>query len=383
MLMGGKSTQVLEVPDAMSTILRKSLTIVPVTLFFSFACWGQVSTFEGNVKAVDGKPLPNAVIKIERKDIKGSYKTKTDKKGHYFYGGLPLGVYDVTVEVDGADRITKPGRTQVGQSVDISFDLATAGQTQADESGRALSAKEREEIDRKNKEAAAAMAKNKALNDAFNAGKQAATTNNWDAAIDNFQKASEVDPNQSVVWGNLADALMSRAKTKSGADQQADFQKSGEAYQKAITLKADDAAFHNNYALVLAQQKKVDEAQAEITKAAQLDTTNAGKYYFNLGALYVNSGNSDPAAVAFKKAIELDPNYADAYYQYGLSLMGKATLNGDKMSAPPGTEEAFQKYLQLKPTGPDADAAKAMLQQLGSKLEVNFAKPGAPTKKKQ
>ena len=368
----------------MSTILRKSLTIVPVTLFFSLACWGQVSTFEGNVKAVDGKPLPNAVIKIERKDIKGSYKTKTDKKGHYFYGGLPLGVYDVTVEVDGADRITKPGRTQVGQSVDISFDLATAGQgAQADESGRALTKEERAEIDKKAKEQAAAMAKNKELNDAFNAGKQAATANNWDGAIDNFQKASVVDPNQSVVWGNLADALMSRAKTKSGADQQADFQKSGEAYQKAIALKADDAAFHNNYALVLAQQKKVDEAQAEITKSAQLDPTNAGKYYFNLGALYVNSGNSDPAAAAFKKAIELDPNYADAYYQYGLSLMGKATLNGDKMSAPAGTEEAFQKYLQLKPTGPDAEAAKAMLQQLGSKLEVNFAKPGAPTKKKQ
>ena len=374
----------LEVPDAMSTILRKSLTIVPVTLFFSVACWGQVSTFEGNVKAVDGKPLPNAVIKIERKDIKGSYKTKTDKKGHYFYGGLPLGVYDVTVEVDGSDRITKPARTQVGQSVDVSFDLATAGQgAQADESGRALTPAERAEIEKKAKEQAAAMAKNKELNDAFNAGKQAATANNWDVAIDSFQKASVVDPNQSVVWGNLADALMSRAKTKTGADQQADFQKSGEAYQKAIALKADDAAFHNNYALVLAQQKKVDEAQAEITKSAQLDPPNAGKYYFNLGALYVNSGNSDPASAAFKKAIELDPNYADAYYQYGLSLMGKATLNGDKMSAPPGTEEAFQKYLQLKPTGPDAEAAKAMLQQLGSKLEVNFAKPGAPTKKKQ
>src|SRR5579863_9210715 len=124
----GKSTQVLEVPTPMSIILRKSLTIVPVTMLFSLACWGQVSVFEGNVKAVDGKPLPNAVIKIERQDIKGSYKTKTDKKGHYFYGGLPLGVYNVTVEVDGSDRITKPARTQVGQSVDISFDLATAGQ---------------------------------------------------------------------------------------------------------------------------------------------------------------------------------------------------------------------------------------------------------------
>src|SRR5579862_2256145 len=176
----------------MSTILRKSLTIVPVTLFFSVACWCQVSVFEGNVKAVDGKPLPNAVIKIERQDIKGSYKTKTDKKGHYFYGGLPLGNYLVTVEVDGADRISKPARSQVGQTFDVSFDLATASQGgQADESGRALTKEERAEIEKKNKEQAAAMAKNKELNDAFNAGKQAATANNWDVAIENFQKASE------------------------------------------------------------------------------------------------------------------------------------------------------------------------------------------------
>ena len=383
MLMGGKSTQVLEVPDAMSRIPRKSLTIVPVTLLFSLACWGQTAAFEGTIKGPDGKPLPNAVVKIDRQDVKGNYKVKTDKKGHYFYGGLPLGNYKVTLEVDGQDRAAKPARTRVGESTDVSFDLAEGAGPAVDESGRALSAKEKEEIEKKNKEQAAAMAKNKELNDAFNAGKQAAQANNWDAAIDSFQKASQVDANQHVVWGNLGDALVSRAKTKTGADQQADVQKAADAYQKAITLKADDSAYHNNYALVLAQEKKFDDAQAELTKAAQLDPPNAGKYYFNLGALYVNTGNSEPAAAAFKKAIELDPNYADAYYQYGLSQMAKATLQGDKMVAPPGTQEAFQKYLDLKPNGPDAEPAKAMLQQLGAKVDTNFAKPGAPTKKKQ
>src|SRR6266851_6679427 len=261
----------------MSTILRKSLTIVPVTLFFSLACWGQTAAFEGNVKGADGKPLQNAVVKIDRQDVKGNYKVKTDKKGHYFYGGLPLGNYKLTVEVDGHDVDAKPARTKVGESVDISFDLANASLAPAaDESGRALSAKEREEIDKKAKEQAAAMAKNKELNDAFNAGKQAAQANNWDVAIDSFQKASQVDANQHVVFGNLADALMSRAKTKSGADQQADLQKASETYQKAITLKADDSAYHNNYALVLAQLKKYDDAQAELTKAAQLDSRGDG-----------------------------------------------------------------------------------------------------------
>ena len=219
------------------------------------------------------------------------------------------------------------------------------------------------------------MAKNKALNDAFNEGKTAAAANQWDAAIAGFTKAGEVDPTQHVVWGNLADAYVSRSKaTPAGKD--ADLAKAAEAYQKAIALKADDPAYLNNYALVLAQQKKFDEAQEQLTKAAQVDPTNAGKYYFNLGAVYVNTGNMEPATAAFKKAIELDPNYAEAYFQYGLSLIAKATVDNGKTNAPPGTAEAFQKYLDLAPNGPNVETAKAMMASMGATVQTNFKAPG-------
>jgi tetratricopeptide (TPR) repeat protein len=352
------------------SLLRKSLMILPVSLVFAAVGWAQTAAFEGTVKGPDGKPVQGAQVKIERQDVKGNYNVKTDKKGHYFYGGLPLGFYKITVAVNGQDRDAKNNiRTSVGETKDVSFDLAAEGAGQAaqavDESGRALSDKERAELESKNKEQAAAMKKNKELNDAFSAGKAAAAANNWDGAIEGFAKASEVDPTQHVVWGNLADSYMSRAKVKSGAEKEADLGKAAEAYEKAIAIKADDSAYHNNYALVLAQEKKYDEAQAELTKAAQLDPANAGKYYFNLGAVYVNTGNAEPAAAAFKKAIELDPNYADAYYQYGLSLMGKA--------------EAFQKYLELKPDGPFAQPAKDMLASMGSTVQTQFK--AAPKKK--
>jgi tetratricopeptide (TPR) repeat protein len=366
------------------SLLRKSLMILPVSLVFAAVGWAQTAAFEGTVKGPDGKPVQGAQVKIERQDVKGNYNVKTDKKGHYFYGGLPLGFYKITVAVNGQDRDAKNNiRTSVGETKDVSFDLAAEGAGQAaqvDESGRALSDKERAELASKNKEQEAAMKKNKELNDAFSAGKAAAAANNWDGAIEGFAKASEVDPTQHVVWGNLADSYMSRAKAKSGAEKEADLGKAAEAYEKAIAIKADDSAYHNNYALVLAQEKKYDEAQAELTKAAQLDPANAGKYYFNLGAVYVNTGNAEPAAAAFKKAIELDPNYADAYYQYGLSLMGKATTDASgKINAPAGTAEAFQKYLELKPDGPFAQPAKDMLASMGSTVQTQFK--AAPKKK--
>jgi tetratricopeptide (TPR) repeat protein len=364
--------------------LRKSLLILPLGLLFAVTGWGQTAAFEGTVKGADGKPLLGAQVKLERQDVKGNYTVKTDKKGHYFYGGLPLGNYKISVLVDGQEKDAKNGvRTKVGETSDVSFDLAAAtGPPAVDESGRALSAAQKAEIEKQNKEQAAAMAKNQALNTAFNAGKTAAAANQWDAAIDGFTKASEVDANQHVVWGNLADSYVSRAKA-TPATKDADLAKAADAYQKAIAINPADSAYHNNYALVLGQQKKFDEAQAELTKAAQIDPTGAGKFYFNLGAVYVNTGNLEPAAVAFKKAIDLDPNYAEAYFQYGLSLIGKAPIDNGKTVAPPGTAEAFQKYLDLAPNGPNADTAKAMMASMGATVQTNFKAAPAQQKKKQ
>jgi tetratricopeptide (TPR) repeat protein len=369
----------------MSPTLRKLLLVAPMILLFSAACWAQTTVIEGDVKGEDGKPLPNAVVKIERKDVKGNYKTKTDKKGHYFYGGLPIGMYKVSIEVDGADRGNMDNvRTSLSNPAEVPFDLkANAAPAAAAEPTRDMTPQQKAEYEKKLKDSSAQMAKNKALNDAFNAGKDAATAKNWDAAVENFQKASEIDPNQHVVWGNLADAYVALAKTKTGADQQAALDKAADAYQKALAIKPDDSAYHNNYALALAQAKKFDLAQAELTKAAQLDPGQAGKYYYNLGALLVNTGQADQAADAFKKAIEIDPNYADAHYQYGIYLMGKATPTPDgKIAAPPGTAEEFQKYLQLQPTGPNADSAKAMLDSLGSTVQTQFSKQPQNQKKK-
>jgi len=128
------------------------------------------------------------------------------------------------------------------------------------------------------------------------------------------------------------------------------------------------------------------EAHAELKKAAELDPPNAGKYYYNLGALMVNAGQNDAAGEAFKKAIELTPTYAEAYYQYGVMLVSKAQIAADgKVTPAPGTIEAFQKYLELAPTGTYAQPSKDMLATLGSSIQTKFGeapKKGDPKKKK-
>jgi tetratricopeptide (TPR) repeat protein len=221
------------------------------------------------------------------------------------------------------------------------------------------------------------------LNDSFNAGMTAKEARQWDQAVASFTKASELDPTQYAVWANLGESYGKLAETKTGREFDATIQKALDAYSKAIELKPDDAASHNNYAIALGKARKFSEMEAELKKAVDLDPSNGGKYYYNLGAMLVNSGQGDAAGEAFKKAIELTPNYADAYYQYGVTLIGKAQVGADGKVIPvPGTVEAFQIYLGLQPDGPYAKSARDMLTTLGSTVDTKFQSPASKNKKK-
>jgi tetratricopeptide (TPR) repeat protein len=374
----------------MSATLRKVLVSVPLTILFSAACFAQTTTaVEGVVKGEDGKPLKDAVVKINRTDIKANYQCKTDKKGHYYYGGLQSGTYDLSVEVDGKVRAEQKG-IQMRLAADpheMNFDLkaqaaAGGGQELTKEQERGMSAEDKAKYEKNKSAREEEIKKNAELNNAFNEGIKAQDAKDWPTAITNFEKASTLGPTQNVVWGRLGDCYVAYAKSKTGAEQEELLTKSVDAYQKAIALKPDAPEYHNNFALALAAEKKFPEAQAELQKAAQLDPTSAGKYYFNLGAVMVNTGQLDAASEAFKKATEADPNYADAYYQLGICLIGKATMGSDgKMQPVAGTAEAFNKYLALAPTGKDAEAAKAMLAQIGATVDTSFQKQ--TQKKKQ
>jgi tetratricopeptide (TPR) repeat protein len=246
-----------------------------------------------------------------------------------------------------------------------------------------MSPEQKAAFEKQMKEQSEKMKGRKELNDAFNAGMDAKNNKKWDVAVESFTKASTLDPSQVAVWSQLAEAYVNLAATKTGPEFDATLQKGLDAYGKAIELKPDDAASHNNYALALAKAKKYPEMQAELKKAADLDPANGGKYYYNLGAVLVNVGQNEPAAEAFKHAFELTPTYADAYYQYGVMLVSKAQIGSDgKVTPAPGTIEAFQKYLELAPSGQFAQQAKDMLATLGGTVSTNYQNPDAKKKKK-
>jgi len=107
-------------------LLETSRLIAIITVLCAVpACWGQTDSISGDVRDRDGQPLQGALIKIERTDVHLHYKTTTDKNGHYAMAGLPLGIYEVTLEVNGKDERGRDIRLRVGAPVTVNFSLET------------------------------------------------------------------------------------------------------------------------------------------------------------------------------------------------------------------------------------------------------------------
>jgi len=354
----------------------------------------QFGQMTGSVIGEDGQPAANMVVAIDRDDIKGHYEVKTDKNGKFFHAGLPLGRFTVSVMKDGKKLFSQGNvQTRLSAPVDVPINLReerarteaqAAGLQIPAEQGGKLTEEQMKAIEAASKERDEAIKKRQELMSKFGAAMEAMKNKDFDTAITTFQAASEVDPTQHVIFAQLGEAYSGKAgQSKDSAQKKEFLTKSTDAYKKAIEIKADDASYHNNYALALVNLGQVQEAQAELMKAAQIDTANAGQYYFNLGAVLVNTGHMQEAADAFRKSTEASPTSADGYYQLGVTLIGMATLDPKTgaMLPPDGTREALQKYLDLAPTGPNAGAAQSLLDTLNAAVPTAVGTKPAPARR--
>ncbi len=90
--------------------------------------------------------------------------------------------------------------------------------------------------------------------------------------------------------------------------------------------------------------------------------------YFNLGLLYQQEKKSEEAQNYLLKSIELNENYAPAYYALGLSYMSLGDSKNTK------AKELFERYLQLEPGGEYKDKVESFLKEILSKSMPSQAK---------
>ncbi len=130
----------------------------------------------------------------------------------------------------------------------------------------------------------------------------------WAKTIEYGQKATDLDPSLTSLYGMMADAATKQGDKKAAADFQAKYSESHPDTPEMLYNKGVDAYNHN----------KMKEAEESLDKA-----------------------------------IAAKPDYALAHF-----WLGMASINLKKNAA---AKEHFQKYLELAPKGEEADTAKEML----------------------
>lgn len=100
------------------------------------------------------------------------------------------------------------------------------------------------------------------------------------------------------------------------------------------------AITYYNLGVTLYAQGKLDEAIAAFRKAIQIDP-NYLNAHLNLGVTLYTQGKLDEAIAAYRKAIQIDPNFVDAHFNLGFTLYVQGKL--DEAIA------AYRKVIQIDP----------------------------------
>ena len=367
----------------------------------SMTSFAQVGELRGHVwmQQADGQkvPLADAQIDVFRTDMKGEYKTKTNKKGEFVFAGLP---FSGTYTVAASHPTATPGWTdgvKAGRDIPVELTLtpgdgkrptleeikgagggsaappaATGGGGSSANAPSAADKAKAEELKKKNAEIEASNKKItdaneviartfKAGNEALNAGSLASKNNASDdavakftAAVAQYDEGLAADPEQPAILTNKAVALKARgverfnaairSKTLDDAGRNAalqvakdDFKAAAEASGKAVTLI---------------------KAQPAPTDITEVERYNKNKYAAMLThaesmRLFVSKADAtqaDAGLTAFKDyiAVEMDPaKKSKAHVDMAQMLLDSG--QADKALA------EFRAILAAQPDSPEAN----------------------------
>jgi tetratricopeptide (TPR) repeat protein len=165
---------------------------------------------------------------------------------------------------------------------------------------------------------------------------------NAKGAVEAYQKALELEPNDAKLHFNLAIAL---SRLKDGMGQEREL-------KKAIELDPGFSEAHNQRGSFLMLQGNLAEAEREFRSAIENNPQYA-EALNNLGTVRGHQGKNDEAAALFREAATDDPQYIQAYVNLGLTLAAEGKY--------PEAEQQFQRALSFEPNDGNALTGLGML----------------------
>jgi hypothetical protein len=117
-----------------SRILVGGLTL----LFLAGRAQAETSVIQGHISGPDGKPVKGAEIVLQRQDAKAApMSARTDGRGDFVAGALPVGSYKINIRVNGEDTFGASKLiTRVGDPLRIEYDMKHAVVTMSNATSR-------------------------------------------------------------------------------------------------------------------------------------------------------------------------------------------------------------------------------------------------------
>lgn len=186
-------------------------------------------------------------------------------------------------------------------------------------------------------------------------------TDRYDLANAAIRKERDLAPNDTAVL-----ALVARLAEDSGQIDDA-----VAANEAIVALEPANSAAWLSLGELYSRQGKPDRSEAAFRKVAEIDPAGAYQTFYNIGAVLLNKPDPSPAETrkaieAFRKAVEIKPDYTAAYKQLSYALLSAGELDAAR--------ESIEKYLALDADSADAKNFREVLKGL--------PKPGAAPKKK-
>ena len=322
-----------------------------------------------------GVVIANANVEISTDGKTAKYTFKTDANGDYKGDGVAPGTYILTLmNADNKPIDQFPNvKVTAGADTQQDFDL---GRPEYVSKLTPEQKKQLEEVKAKNAAATKENSVIKNLNGDLKTARDDNHNKNYADAEALMTKDTTAKPDAAVLWVELGIAQKGLKKNDdaiTSLQKAVDLDKASGKPNPEIEAAANDALGE-----ALATAGKIPESQAAYdaaaTAAAQKDPKAAYMHYSNEAIMMDRAGQVDATVAAADKAIAADPTKPIPYYLKGKALINKATVDPktNKIIAPPGCAEAYQKYLELDPNGPFSADAKNILTEIGTTVENKY-----------
>ena len=390
---------------AVFEITKKPSRLVAATAAALFAmgpaAFAQTPTdakIHGHVTDPTGQTLASGQVKFTKdlttpfKDEKFTNTAPIGADGNYAATGVAPGEYFIYVIQNDKTLDRMQVVVKAGDDKPVDFDMSRADYLSK------LTPEERKALEEYKTKNAAAQSANKqvaGLNATMTAVRADLKTPspNFDKDATDSKDAIAARPTEPLLWVLQGDVLSARADSAASADRKnkvspttddavtKGYADAIDSYKKAQDLMtaagakpspSTEATVYNEMGNTLAKSGNIPDASAAYDKAVTLEPQNAGMFYANEAAVLFNA--RQPALDAANKAIAADPTKANPYFIKGQELLNKATVDkAGKIVPPPGCVDAYQKYLELAPDGPQAAGVKDTLTALGEKVQTHYS----------